>query len=122
MASNIITSDGKDLDSRYLGIGAKAASATRADSAARADVAGSASVSPVNIGHSIRKEGRTSYLSYTMPNSGNIWFYIVALRCDDYPLDCFIGTASKGQRVDCYSKLVNPITVHKSLCFALSVS
>ena len=33
MASGYVTSDGKDLDSRYLGISAKAASAKTADSA-----------------------------------------------------------------------------------------
>lgn len=36
MATNIVTSDGKDLDSRYLGINAKAASARYADSAGSA--------------------------------------------------------------------------------------
>ena len=36
MASNIVTADGKDLDSRYLGINAKAQSATTADSATNA--------------------------------------------------------------------------------------
>lgn len=36
MATNIVTSDGKDLDSRYLGINAKAASAGYADSAGSA--------------------------------------------------------------------------------------
>ena len=37
MASNIITADGKDLDSRYLAIGGKASSAIRADTAGSAD-------------------------------------------------------------------------------------
>lgn len=36
MGSNYVTSDGKDLDSRYLGINAKAASASKADSATTA--------------------------------------------------------------------------------------
>lgn len=36
MASNYVTSDGKDLDSRYLGINAKATSAGYADSAGSA--------------------------------------------------------------------------------------
>lgn len=36
MGSNYVTSDGKDLDSRYLGINAKAASASKADSATNA--------------------------------------------------------------------------------------
>ena len=36
MASNYVTSDGKDLDSRYLAIGGKAASAGYADSAGSA--------------------------------------------------------------------------------------
>lgn len=36
MATNIVTSDGKDLDSRYLAIGGKAVSAGYADSAGSA--------------------------------------------------------------------------------------
>ena len=40
MATNIVTSDGKDLDSRYLGILAKAASAKTADSIAFSSVSG----------------------------------------------------------------------------------
>lgn len=36
MASGYVTSDGKDLDSRYLGIKAKAASASKADTATTA--------------------------------------------------------------------------------------
>lgn len=40
MASNYVTSDGKDLDSRYLGISAKAASAKTADSIAFSSVSG----------------------------------------------------------------------------------
>lgn len=39
MASNYVTSDGKDLDSRYLGINAKAASASKADTATTATTA-----------------------------------------------------------------------------------
>ena len=40
MATNIVTSDGKDLDSRYLGISAKAASAKTADSVSYSNVSG----------------------------------------------------------------------------------
>lgn len=40
MATNIVTSDGKDLDSRYLGISAKAVSAKTADSIAFSSVSG----------------------------------------------------------------------------------
>lgn len=39
MASGFVTNDGKDLDSRYLGINAKAASASKADSATTATTA-----------------------------------------------------------------------------------
>ena len=39
MASGFLTNDGKDLDSRYLGINAKAASAKTADTATKANTA-----------------------------------------------------------------------------------
>lgn len=39
MASGFVTNDGKDLDSRYLGINAKAASAKTADTATKATTA-----------------------------------------------------------------------------------
>lgn len=42
MASGYVTSDGKDLDSRYLGINAKAASASKADNATHATSADTA--------------------------------------------------------------------------------
>ena len=63
MASGYVTSDGKDLDSRYLGINAKAKSASTADSAGR--VTGSLRVlpngNPITVQKSVPAKGTASY-------------------------------------------------------------
>lgn len=84
MASSIVTADGKDLDSRYLGINAKAKSATTADSATKAtnadnaNYANSAGISNITVvtltpvlGGEI---GRT--WGFTTPNSNKSWLVI----------------------------------------------
>ena len=74
MATNIVTSDGKDLDSRYLGISAKAASATVADSAnsiAYSKVSGRPS--GLSFGGTYSYNKTTAYgtvsLTFTAPNN-----------------------------------------------------
>lgn len=87
MASSIVTADGKDLDSRYLGINAKAKSATTADTAGSANYAnsaGSSSISVVTLSVTTWKENNPSTgLSNTVagfraPNSDNSWLLIVS--------------------------------------------
>ena len=74
MASGYVTSDGKDLDSRYLGITAKAASAETADSVSGSSVskvAGIAEANSVSINVSNKNAGgTTSTATYTVPKRG----------------------------------------------------
>ena len=74
MASGYVTSDGKDLDSRYLAIGGKAASASYADSAGYANSAGTAT-NVTNKG-GLYRNGNPIYTTvnhqgtYTAPSAG----------------------------------------------------
>lgn len=78
MASGYITSDGKDLDSRYLGIKDKAASASKADTATTATTASTATglsgnFAIVPLGSQVTftlKQGG----SYTIPANGTMVF------------------------------------------------
>ena len=78
MVSGYVTSDGKDLDSRYLGINAKAASASKADTATTATTANTATglsgnFAIVPLGSQVTftlKEGG----SYTIPANGTMVF------------------------------------------------
>ena len=70
MASGYITSDGKDLDARYLGINSKAASAKVADTATTATVA-----TRLNQGFVVKNGGviqgdLSETELYTVPKSG----------------------------------------------------
>ena len=78
MASGYVTSDGKDLDSRYLGISAKSTSASKADTATTATTANTATglsgnFAIVPLGSQVTftlKEGG----SYTIPANGTMVF------------------------------------------------
>lgn len=78
MASGYVTSDGKDLDSRYLGINAKAASASKADSATNATNANYATsagtATNVTNKGSVKRSQAPIYVSgtsqYTAPSFG----------------------------------------------------
>ena len=73
MASGFLTNDGKDLDSRYLGINAKAASAKTADTATTATTA----TNVTNKG-TLRRNGAVVYAqltsngTYSVPANGVI--------------------------------------------------
>lgn len=78
MASGYVTSDGKDLDSRYLGINAKAASASKADTATTATTASTATglsgnfaIAPLGsqVTFTLKNGG-----SYTIPANGIVTF------------------------------------------------
>lgn len=60
MASGFVTNDGKDLDSRYLGINAKAASAKTADTATKANTATTATKLSSNV---LKRSGAPIYFS-----------------------------------------------------------
>ena len=74
MASGYVTSDGKDLDSRYLGINAKAVSAKTADSVSGSSVSkvtGIAEVNSVSINVTQKTtNNKTSTATYTVPKRG----------------------------------------------------
>lgn len=59
MASGYVTSDGKDLDARYLGINAKASSAKTADTATTATTA-------TNVSKTVKRVGDFVTVSYTL--------------------------------------------------------
>lgn len=91
MGSKFFTSDGKDLDSRYLGINDKAKSAANADNANYATSAGSAN-SATTATTATKLSGGFSALSlgspinfsseagrpYTFPSNGYAWFTYAA--------------------------------------------
>ena len=81
MASGYITSDGKDLDERYLGIDGKAESAKTADSATNADHATSAD-SAVKLSAELRIQTATSDC-VTVAAMSLPW---------TAPVDCFIDS------------------------------
>lgn len=116
MASNYMTSDGVDLDSRYLGINAKAKSASAADNATYATSAGKANsattattASKLSGGFSGISLGTAiSFYSskrnpYTFPNSGIAWMKYAGdegetaeIVVDGYSLvSDFAGTSGK---------------------------
>ncbi len=71
MVSGYVTSDGKDLDSRYLGIKAKAASAKMADSVSGSSVSkvvGIAEANSVNI--NVSNKAGTATATYTITKRG----------------------------------------------------
>ena len=71
MASGFVTNDGKDLDSRYLGINAKAVSAKIADSVSGSNVSkvvGIAEANSVNI--NVSKKAETATATYTITKRG----------------------------------------------------
>ena len=76
MASGFLTNDGKDLDSRYLGINAKAVSAKTADTATKATTATTAT-NVTNKG-AISRNGNAvqvrfsgaPHVPYTVPTAG----------------------------------------------------
>lgn len=77
MASGYVTSDGKDLDSRYLAIGGKAASASTADTATKANsVAWSAVSGKPSIPSNVVRNGAVikgtvrSNDTYSVPRNG----------------------------------------------------
>lgn len=81
MASNYMTSDGVDLDSRYLGINAKAKSAATADTATKANSVdwGGVSGKPSNLSYGGYKT--TAVISGGVTGSGNKATYKVPKNC-----------------------------------------
>lgn len=79
MASGYVTSDGKDLDARYLGINAKAKSATTADSVAWGSVTGKPSIftsaNALRTGTVITL-GDTYFTGYTAPSNGVLYIAV----------------------------------------------
>lgn len=73
MASGYVTSDGKDLDARYLGINAKASSAKTADTATTATTATNVSKTVKRVGDFVTVQytlNKGEKRSYSMPFSG----------------------------------------------------
>ena len=80
MATNIVTSDGKDLDSRYLGISAKAASAKTADSVSYSNVSGKPSGLSFGGNYTWNKTGSANTtITFTAPS--NVCG-LVSARCE----------------------------------------
>ena len=99
MASGYVTSDGKDLDSRYLGISAKAASAKTADNATHATSADTATkaTTATNVTNkgSVKLSQAPIYVStnasYTAPTFGIL---IPAKSSSGYFVESEIGYLS----------------------------
>ena len=95
MASNYMTSDGVDLDSRYLGINAKAKSAATADTAnsvAWGSVSGKPSFWPkINWNSAVKLSGASNW---TAPSNGVL--FLQTYSSDNAQI--YIGTGDKRVR------------------------
>lgn len=116
MASGFLTNDGKDLDSRYLGINAKAASASKADTATTAttatNVTNKGAISRNGNAVQVRFSG-ASHVPYTVPTAGllvsnnrfgltagtSVWTFSVFVNKGD---KVYTGTASSGDEITAY--------------------
>lgn len=85
MASGYITSDGKDLDERYLGIDAKAKSAEVADMAARVEnlVGATPILSKAQVPVTVAVTSKKASASWTAPDNG-LFVGVIKMWAVDY--------------------------------------